>query len=326
MKEFTHRPSKKMPEVHDHDHNHSRDHTHEYKGTAKKRLILSIVITGVIMILEIAGGIVSNSLALLSDAGHMFTHMFSLGISLSAIFIASRDPYSHRTYGLYRVEILAALLNSLFLFGVCGVIFYEGTERFFNPGSVHGMQMLVVALIGLAVNVASILILHKSASEDINIKAAFAHVMADAVSSVGVVIGAVVIHFTGKYWIDPVIAVLISVLIFIWAAKLFWEAVNVLLETAPRGMDVDTLKKDFREQFPEICDIYDMHVWVITTNMYMFSAHIALDRSHVNETNEIRERMNTWLMENHGIEHTTIEFDIEDVKDASKEEPQNDKE
>jgi cobalt-zinc-cadmium efflux system protein len=313
MKEFTHRPSKRLPEVHDHKHSHDHTHDHEYKGTAKKRLILSIIITGVVMILEIGGGILSNSLALLSDAGHMFTHMFSLGIALGAIFIASRDPYSHRTYGLYRVEILAALFNSLFLFGVCAVILYEGVERFLNPGSVHGMQMLIVALIGLAVNVASILILHKSVSEDINIKAAFAHVMADAVSSVGVVIGAFIIHFTDEYWIDPVIAVLISVLIFIWAVKLFWEAINVLLETAPKDMDVDTLKKEFKEEFPEICDIYDMHIWVITTNMYMFSAHIALDRSHVDQINEIRERMNAWLWEKHAIDHTTIEFDIEDT-------------
>jgi cobalt-zinc-cadmium efflux system protein len=263
------------------------------------------------MVLEIVGGLLSNSLALLSDAGHMFTHVFALGISLGAIYIASRDPHSHRTYGLYRAEILAAFVNSLFLLGVTVLIFREGVDLLMHPEHVHGMQMMAVALIGLSVNVVSVLILHKSADQDMNIKAAFVHVMADALSSVAVVMGAVVIHFTDWRWLDPVLAIGISLLILVWALVLLRDSVNVLLETAPKGMDVDTLKRELSFNIPEIDEIYDLHIWVITTNMYMFSAHIALDRSNIQDINKIRDRINTWLRQEHGITHTTVEFDIE---------------
>jgi cobalt-zinc-cadmium efflux system protein len=271
-----------------------------------------MAITFIVMLLEIAGGYFANSLALLSDAGHMFTHLFSLGICLAAIYLASRDPYSSRTYGLYRVEVLAALFNSLFLFGVCGVIVYEAVHTFIDPSEVRSMQMLMVAIIGLAVNMASILILYKSTEQDMNIKAAFAHVMADAVSSVGVVAGALIIHYTDMFWIDPVIALGISVIIAVWAAGLFRDAVNVLLETAPKGMDVDKLMEELRNEFPQIHDVYDLHIWVITTNMYMFSAHMAVNRKHIDELTDLRKRMNEWLMKTYLIEHTTIEFDIID--------------
>ncbi|MFC1582885.1 cation diffusion facilitator family transporter [Planctomycetota bacterium] len=306
MKHFTHKPFK-SEDGHDHGHDHG------YKHMAKKRLILSMVITGIVMIVEIVGGILSNSMALLSDAGHMFTHMFALGISLAAIYIASRDPRNHRTFGLYRVEILAALFNSLFLFGVTVLIVWESIERLMHAQEVAAMQMLLVAIVGLVVNIVSIMLLYRSAGDDINIKAAFIHVIADAASSVGVVAGALVIHFNpGWSLVDPILAIGIALIIVVWAFGLFKDSVNVLLETAPKGMDVDTLHDELKGEIPEICEIYDMHIWVITTNMYMFSAHIALERKYIQQVNEIRDKINTWLKVKHDIDHTTVEFDIEE--------------
>ncbi len=313
MKVFTHRPSERK-HVHNHDHDHDHEghgHDHGYKHMEKKRLILSMVITGIVMLVEIIGGLMSGSMALLSDAGHMFTHMFALGISLVAILIASRDPHNHRTYGLYRMEILAALMNSLFLFGVTVLIVWESVVKIIHPDNVHATPMFWVALIGLAVNILSILLLHRSAGADINIKAAFVHVVADAASSVGVVGGAVVIHYTDWTIIDPILAIGIALVIVAWAWGLFRESVNVLLETAPKGMDVDTLRKELCEHIPEIGQIYDLHIWVITTNMYMFSAHIELPGKYTDQINEIRDRINCWLEDKHNITHTTVEFDIE---------------
>ncbi|MFH1709041.1 MAG: cation diffusion facilitator family transporter [Planctomycetota bacterium] len=283
----------------------------EYKAHEKRRLILSIVVTGLVMVVEIVGGIMSNSMALLSDAGHMFTHMFALGIALAAIYIASRDPRSHRTFGLYRVEVLAALLNSLFLFAVTVGIVWESVVLLMHPAEVKAVEMLAVAALGLVANLASIYLLQHAAHGDMNIKSAFIHVIGDAASSVGVVVGAIVIHYTGWNSIDPILALGIALIIALWAVDMFRDAVNVLLETAPKGMDVDTLRAELQREFPELGTIYDLHIWVITTNMYMFSAHIALARRHVDTMDSLRDRINTWLRERHEIEHTTIEFDIE---------------
>jgi len=308
MRELLHTPSSQGEKTHG---GGGRDHRHGYKSMEKKRLLWSMGITFVVMLLEIAGGLFSRSLALLSDAGHMFTHLFSLGVCLAAIYIAAGPPRGHRTYGLYRAEILAALFNSIFLFLVTGAILYETVIRLLHPAPIKTMEMFVVAFIGLAVNAASLLILRGSVRRDINIKAAFAHVAADAVSSVGVVGGAVFIRFTGMTWVDPVLAAGISLLILAWAWRLFKESVNILLETAPGGMDVDDLRERLMREFPEIKDIYDMHVWVITTDLYMFTAHVAVRKENRECTAAVKEKMNEWLRSRHNIRHTTIEVHAE---------------
>lgn len=316
MKKHSHLPG--FSDIHgsERGHTHSEDdsvHSHDYKHVEKKRLILAIIITSIAMIIEVVGGIITHSLALLSDAGHMFTHVFALSISLGAILLASKDPCHHRTYGLYRAEILGALLNSLFLFGVTVFIFYEGILRLIHHEQEHvlGMQMFIVALIGLVVNLLSVFLLHGSAKNDINIKGAFIHVIGDTVSSVAVVIGAIVIHYTEWIIVDSLIAIGIAVLIFIWAVGLFRESVSVLLEMAPKGMNVHQIEEVFTEEFSEIKEIYDMHVWVITSNMYSFTAHIVIEEKETKKAAKIRQRMNQVLRDKFCIYHTTIEFDYE---------------
>jgi cobalt-zinc-cadmium efflux system protein len=310
VKRHDHRPGDS--ERHEHERHHGHEHSHGYKHVEKKRLILAMSITGVVMVLELVGGYLTNSLALMSDGGHMFTHLFALAISYVAIVIASKDPCHHRTYGFYRMEVLAALFNSLFLFGVTAMILYEAVHLFMAPEEVKGLEMLLIAVIGLAVNIASIFILRGSARDDMNIKAAFFHVMADAVSSVVVVAAAIVIHFTSWTLIDPIMAAGISLLILVWAIGLFKDSVNVLLETAPKGMDTEDIMEELSKEIPEIREIYDMHVWVITSNMYSLTTHIALPREHTGIITDIRDRINTFLKVKYNIKHTTVEFDIED--------------
>lgn len=178
----------------------------EYKNVAKSRLVLSMIVTAVVMVIEIIGSVLSGSLALGSDTGHMFTHLFALIISFAAIVIAAKEPCHHRTFGFYRAEILAALFNSIFLFGVTAYIFYEGIMRLLNPQPVMGFEMLMVALLGLAANGISILLLRGSSHNDLNVRGAFLHMFADTISSVAIIIGAVIVTYTNWYIIDPLLA------------------------------------------------------------------------------------------------------------------------
>jgi len=282
---------------------------HEYRSVAKNKLVLSMVITAAVMVVEVIGSILTGSLALGSDAGHMFTHLFALAISFVAIVIASKEPCHHRTYGFYRAEILAALFNSIFLFGVSAYIFYQGIDRLLNPQPVLGFEMLIVAVLGLAANGLSILILRGSVRSDLNIRGALLHMFADTASSVVIIIGAVIVSFTNWYIIDPLLGIGISVLIFVWAWSLLRDSVNVLLETAPKGMDIDTVSSKLKEKIPEITQITDMHIWEITSGMYSLTAHMEADLTNYENTNQIIDKINKILDEEYGIEHTTIQIE-----------------
>jgi cobalt-zinc-cadmium efflux system protein len=281
----------------------------DYRSVEQRKLKLTMAITGSVMVVEVIGGILTRSLALLSDAGHMFTHFFALGVSFAAIRIACTAPCHHRTFGFYRAEVLAALFNGLFLFAVTAYILYEGIKRLVHPEPVLGLQMLVVAMIGLVVNIMSVLILRGSARDDLNIKGAFLHVMADTVSSVVIIIGAIVIYFSGWNVIDPLLAIGISAVIAVWAWGLLRDSVNILLEVAPRGVTADDVGAELRKAIPEIREIHDMHIWVITSNMYSLTAHITLDPAAAAEARGVLERINSLLDEKYDIAHTTIQLD-----------------
>jgi cobalt-zinc-cadmium efflux system protein len=282
---------------------------HEFRGVAKNRLALSIAVTASVMVLEIIGSVITGSLALGSDAGHMFTHLFALIISFVALSLACKKPCHHRTYGFYRAEIIAALLNSLFLFAVTGYLFYEGIMRLLNPQPVVGLEMFVVALFGLAANGISILLLRGHAHDDLNVKGAFLHMFADTASSVAIIIGAVIVSLTNWYIIDPLLGIGISVVIVIWAWGLFRDSVNVLLESAPKGMNTDDITAALKTQVSGIVDIVDMHVWEITSNLYAFTAHIKIDTNDPQQSNQILENINKVLKEKYGIEDITIQFE-----------------
>jgi cobalt-zinc-cadmium efflux system protein len=265
-----------------------------------------MAVTGSVMVLEVIGSILTGSLALGSDAGHMSTHLFALSISLVAIIIACKEPCHHRTFGFYRAEILAALFNSLFLFGVTIYIFYQCFQRLLSPQPVIGFEMLVVALFGLAANGLSILILRGSVKSDLNVKGAFLHMFADTASSIAIIIGAIIVSLTDWYVIDPLLGIGISVLIFLWAWGLLKDSVNVLLETAPKGMDI--VGSELKNNIPEIANITDLHIWEITSGMYSLTAHMQIN-VNCEKSGQTLDKINKLLDEKYGIEHTTIQLE-----------------
>ena len=282
---------------------------HEYKNVTKNRLVLSMIITASVMVIEVIGSILTGSLALGSDAGHMFTHFFALAISFTAIIISCKEPCHHRTFGYYRAEILAALFNSIFLFGVTAYIFFQGIERLLNPQPVLGYEMFLVALAGLAANGISILILRNSVRNDLNVRGAFLHMFADTASSVLIIIGAIVVSLTGWYIIDPLLGIGISILIFVWAFGLMRDSINVLMETSPKGINSDVVMAEIKKNVPEVTSISDMHIWEITSGMYSLTAHIEANITSSGNVNEIIHRINKILNDKFGIEHTTIQME-----------------
>lgn len=288
------------------ENNTYKDHLFEFRNVARKKLILSLVITTIIMGVEFAGGLLTRSIALISDAGHMFTHSFAIAISLLASTLAARPPCHHRTFGLLRAEVLAAFVNGLFLVLVVIVIMTEAVERMLNPREILSSQMLLVALIGLITNLVSIWILHGSHHHDLNIRGVFFHMVADAASSVGIVIAAIIIHYTGWTLIDPLVSVGISIVILVWAWGILKESTRVLLEISPRGLDSDTISQELMQKFPEISDLSNVHLWVIIPGMWVFSAHI-----HITEQNDgLATRINQFLEENFKIIESTIQIVI----------------
>jgi len=292
-----------------HTHNSAfSEHLFEYRAVAARRLALSLSITLVVMVVEIVGGILTGSIALISDAGHMFTHSFAITISLVALVIARRPPCHHRTFGLYRAEILAAFVNGLFLFVVAGIVIYEAILRIVYPEEVLGLQMLVVALIGLGVNLASIAILQGTLREDINVRSVFYHMVADAASSVGIVAAAIVIMYTGWNILDPLVSLGISALIVRWSWGILRDSTKVLLEIAPTGLNIDIVTRDLKQRFPEIKELYNRHLWTITAGMIVFSAHVELDDVTDSEAAaNLVAQMNDYLSDRYGVIESTIQ-------------------
>lgn len=294
------------------------EHLFEYRSVEKKKLMLSLSITSVVMIIELIGGFLTNSIALLSDAGHMFTHSFAIGIGLIAIIIARKPPCHHKTFGLYRAEILAAFINGLFLLLVVGVIIYEAVLRIIHPKEVLGLYMLMIALVGLTVNITSIFILRGSYKTDLNVRSVFYHMIGDAASSVGVIIAAVVIFYTRWNIIDPIVSLGISAVIIYWAWGILKESTRVLLEMAPTGLNIDIINDDLKTNFPEIKELYNVHLWTITPEMLVFSAHIKLGTPHKLPTNQDKliSRINKHLSEKYKIIESTIQIASEDENEV----------
>ncbi len=298
----------------DHDQAHSHTHVHAHRPVARQRLFISMVLTGSMMVVELVGGIIVNSLALVSDAGHMFTHCFALSLSFFAILIAARPAPNKHTFGFYRIEILAAFTNGLMLLGVTVYILYEMVVRFLNPEPIAAIQMLVIAILGLVVNLASVLLLTGVGKDDLNVKSAFLHMIGDTLSSVAVVAGAVVIHFTGWWQVDPVLSGLIAVMIGIWAFRLLRDSANILLESTPKHLSISQVEEELRAEFPEIENLHDVHVWEITSGMYAMTAHVTVgSHTTVNRVRGVRVRMEAFVRERFRVAHTAFQFEDEDA-------------
>ena len=280
----------------------------EFRAVEKKRLVISLTITLVVMVLEILGGIFTFSIALISDASHMFTHAFAIGLSLLAIVIAKKPACHHKTFGLYRAEVLAAFINGLFLLPIIGFIVYEAIIRFLNPQEIVSFYMLIVALIGLGVNISSILILKGSRSSNIGVKSVFYHMIADAASSIGIVIVAIIISFTGWSFLDPFVSIGISAVIFYWAYGILRDSVRILLEMTPSGLNIDDISEDLKTKFSKISEILHVHLWTITPDMLVFSAHLKLRTcENLNEQETLISDISEYLSTKYNILESTIQ-------------------
>ncbi|MFW9782496.1 MAG: cation diffusion facilitator family transporter [Candidatus Heimdallarchaeota archaeon] len=285
------------------------EHLFQYRLIEKRKLVLSLLITSTVMILEIFGGIITNSIALLSDAGHMFTHSFAIGISLLAIIIARKPPCHHKTFGLYRAEVLAAFINGLFLIPIVGIMVYEAILRFINPQEVFGFYMLIIALIGLSVNITSVLILRGSQRNNLNVKSVFYHMIADAASSIGIVIASIIISYTGFNFLDPLVSLGISVIILYWAWSVLRESTRILLEMAPKGMNIDIIREELKENFQEVIDLYNAHLWTITPDMLVFSAYLKVDDNILNSNQgDLVSKIKNYLNEKYNIIESTLQL------------------
>jgi cobalt-zinc-cadmium efflux system protein len=281
----------------------------------EKKLLLILAFTVTLTILEIVGGFISNSLALLSDAGHMLTD--SLAVFLSYLAIRwSRRPANHRkTFGYHRAEILVALANGVALVAIAGYIFYEAVLRFFNPQEIKTGILLAIAAIGLAGNLFGLFILKGESHENLNVRSAFFHILADTLSSVGVIVGGVIIWFTGWYLVDSLIGVLIGGIVLRGAVDLVMESGEILLEATPRDIDLAHLRQEV-QKIPGVEDLHDIHIWTIGSGMRALSAHVLTDNISTSEGQEIACRIRAVLGDQFNIAHTTLEMECETCGDS----------
>lgn len=277
--------------------------------TNQKRLLIALVITVVIMLAEFFGGYLANSLALISDAGHMLTDSMVLVFSLLAALVARRAADKERTFGYYRVEILSALLNGTLLICLSGYIFYQAFSRFTSPEPVNSTLMMVVAVIGLIANLASALILADS-GHNLNVRGALLHVISDALSSVAVVGGGLVIAFTGWLFVDPLLGILIACVVLYGAIRLVIDSVNILLESAPKGVDPHVVAKAIR-RVKGIKGLHDLHIWTISSGLNAISAHLELEPKAVKKAPQIIHEVEHMLKDKYEISHSTFQTECQ---------------
>ena len=288
---------------------HSHHHIHAEPGSenSRRRLAIALFMTAGYMVVEAVGGYLFNSLALLADSGHMLSDVMALGLSWLALQIGRRSPTDRHTFGFKRTEILAALMNGVALWVIVALLFYEAGRRFFHPPHVEGTGMLIVASAGLAVNLLIAALLFRDRRENLNIRSAFIHVIADALGSAGAILAALVILATGLNWVDPLVSVLIGFLILFSSWELLKESVHILMEGVPTGMQIRDIEETLLEQ-DCVCCVYDLHVWSITSNRHALSAHVVLS-DLTEDRNQVLKRLNTVLVDKFHIDHTTIQIE-----------------
>lgn len=270
----------------------------------KRPLLLAFGLTAAFMLVEAAVAVATGSLALLSDAGHMLTDVVGLGLALAAIQVAQSRRSSSQTYGLYRLEVLAALANAVLLFAVAAYVLYEAWQRFGDPADVPGAPLLVVAVVGLAVNLVSFRLLRAGASESLNLRGAFLEVVSDALGSAGVLLAAVVLLTTGWEYADPIVGVAIGLFILPRAWRLGRGALRILLEVAPPHVDVEAVERGLRA-VPGVAGVHDVHVWTLTSGLEAATGHVELE---ADASSAAVLRTATDLLEDgFGIRHVTLQ-------------------
>lgn len=289
------------------------EHNHDHRADSRKGLWWTLILTAGLMLVEFLGGWLSGSLALISDAGHMLTDVLALGLALLAIRFAATPATARKSYGFYRLEILAALFNGVTLLLLSGYIFYEAWQRFSSPAEVNSGIMIAVALAGLLVNLIGLFILRSSSKENLNVRGAFLHVVGDLMSSVAVVAGGIIIRFTGWLMIDPILSVLIGLMILKGAYGLVRESVDILLEATPLGIEAGEIEAALAE-VPGVRAVHHLHVWSLTSGIHALSAHLQIEDQMTSQSDRLLEETRELLEHKFGILHTTIQLECAGCK------------
>jgi cobalt-zinc-cadmium efflux system protein len=273
----------------------------------RRQLVLVLWLTGSVLVLEVAGGLLAGSLALLSDAGHMLTDLLALVLCLMAVGFASLPATARKTYGYHRLEILSALVNGAVLLLISGVLLVKAVGRFLDPRPIQGGLMTGIALVGLLANLLALAILSRG-HRSLNIRGARMHLIGDALSSFGVVLAGAAIALTGWYRLDPIVAGVIAVVIVVGAFRLVREAVDVLLEATPAGLGLDEVSAAIAT-VPGVIEVHDLHVWSITTGLPALSGHVRVDGDTRATSDEMLNRIKQTVRDRFGIVHTTIQIE-----------------
>ncbi|MCR8985262.1 cation diffusion facilitator family transporter [Brevibacillus laterosporus] len=292
---------------HHHDHSHGGGHHHHGKGANKRALLISLLIITAFLIVEVIGGFLTNSLALLSDAGHMLSDSSALFLSLIAMFFAARKPSAKKTYGFYRFEILAALINGVMLVVISLVIIWEAYQRFFAPPEVASLSMMGIAFVGLLANIAAAFVLMRGDyKNNLNIRSAFLHVLGDLLGSVGAILAGLLMWKFNWYIADPIISVVVAVLILLSAWRVTRDSVDVLMESTPASIDADQVS-DALSKIEGVTSVHDLHIWTVTSGFDSLSCHL-----HVKDglaSYPILQKALHLLEHQFGITHSTIQIE-----------------
>jgi cobalt-zinc-cadmium efflux system protein len=299
-----------------------QDHAHSTAAARaseryRPRLLVAFTIAATFLVVETIVAFVSQSLVLLSDAGHMLTDVVGVGMALAAITVASRagGGRGRRTFGLYRLEVLAALANAILLFGVAGYVLWAAVRRLGDPVDVPAAPVLAVAAVGLVLNLVSYLLLRPGAEESMNVRGAALEVLADAVGSAVVLVAAVVMGVTSWDWVDPVAAIALGLFILPRAARLAAQALRVLLQAAPPHIDLAGVQADLAD-IPGVLDVHDLHIWTLTSDMEVATAHVMIGPS--TDSHAVLDQAQQRLRERHGVEHATLQLEPSDHTDCDE--------
>ncbi|MCX6802220.1 MAG: cation diffusion facilitator family transporter [Candidatus Diapherotrites archaeon] len=285
------------------------------RDVLQKKFKVFIALSAFILFLEVAGGIFTNSLALLSDAGHVLVDLSAFMLAYYAIRLSMKEPTKKFTFGYYRAEILSAAVNGLILVFVTLYIFYEAYRRFFSPLQIKGPEMLAISVIGLIANLYVVIKMHSHEKENLNIRAAYLHALTDTLSSAGVVIAGVLIIFTGNPVFDSITSAIIGLLILIGSLRLLAESAHVLMEAAPKNINLEHVMADI-QKMDGVRGVHDLHIWCITSDVYALSSHILIDAKNAKAMNKIISGINKMLKSKYNITHTTIQSECQCCADG----------
>ncbi len=280
---------------------------------SERNVVISVIMNTIITVTEIVGGVISGSLALISDGLHNLSDTISGILTLWTLKLSHKEHTERFTFGYNRAEILSAIFNASLLLGIAIFLLFEAYKRFFSPEPIKSSIMIWVALIGLTANWISVFLLHKSAKHSLNIRSVYLHLLSDAFSSIGVVVGGLLMHFFKVYWVDPLIAILIACFIFKEGFKVIKETTTILMECAPEGINLNQLKTDI-ESIKHVKRLHHVHLWMLSDRQLLFEGHICIDDMLMSETKEIRKQIERLVQTKYGISHTTIQLEYNEHK------------